>query len=45
MDYWAQTTEGRLSLSQTTARSTANFAVSNYKLEDNKGNAISENVS
>jgi hypothetical protein len=40
-----QTAEGRLSLSQTTARSTANSAVSNYKFEDNKECAVSENVS
>jgi hypothetical protein len=45
MDYWAQTTEGRLSPSQTTARSNANSVISNYKVEDNKGSAIGENIS
>jgi hypothetical protein len=45
MGYWTHTTEGRLSLSQTTARSTADSIVINYKFEDNKGSAISEHVS
>jgi hypothetical protein len=42
--YWTHTTEGRLSLSQTTARSTANSIVINHKFEG-KGSAISEHVS